>query len=965
MIRNVLLLVGICLLFFHQGWAETIVPPRLSPLPADVEKQKVSLCGQWLFNPSPADEFWKKEVDGWKNIEVPGEWTMQGFEVEKGKTAGYYRMFTIPLSWKGQRIKLRCNGIYSDARIYINGQKAGAHLGGFTAFETDITPLVEFGADNRIFAAVNSESVADGTSNASRYAVHPLGGITRDIYLFALPEVSLSMFHAATLFDDTYTDAVLRTEVSITNEASNNSGDLSLHFALKDAEGKVVPLESVVHDVRSIASGATENRTISFQVAKPVKWDSEHPYLYTLTCSLKDKEQVLHTTTRRIGFRQVEVRGNQMYINNYPIKLRGVCRHEVMPLRGRSVNDDMWRKDVELFRRGNVNYIRTSHYPPDEALLEACDELGMLVEVEAPFCWAHETKVPEDKFKAILVNQHVEMVNLNRTHPSVIMWSLGNESNLFTEYFSQAAEIIKQLDSTRPRIFSQWGPDADGGALEVTNHHYPGPGGPEMYRNSKRPVVFDEFCHLNAYNRLELAADPGLRDMWGALLDAMWNDMYNSRGVLGGAIWAGIDDTFFLPGEKAVGYGTWGPIDGWRREKPEFWNMKKAFSPVRIKQQGNMSENGKIGFRVENRHNFSNLSECKLVWKAGEQEGQVVVNIAPRSEGTFEIELPESLRNTETLELTVTGARGFVVDEYLFRILPAIVEQPQKQSRGHLDCQEKEEAIEVRMNDCRFMISKRNGLFSGVSKGKTVIQTSPTLMVLPLNGYGEGIQMTGKDQKFNPFNPVCVNWIAESVTCTQTKNVVCIQVKGGYKEASGILEYRFYATGELTIAYDFTMLQAISPRQVGLVFTLPASFSSLNWKRKGYWNVYPKEHIGALEGRAEIFNPALPVSGLAGPSKPPTVAWGFDQTAAGSNLFRSTKENIYAASLVGPDGTTISVQSDGTQHLRAWKEGEYIRLLIADYNNAGSENFLYSHAEKGYKPLRRGDQIKGIIRLNL
>lgn len=393
--------------------------------------------------------------------------------------------------------------------------------------------------------------------------------------------------------------------------------------------------------------------------------------------------------------------------------------------------------------------------------------------------------------------------------------------------------------------------------------------------------------------------------------------------------------------------------------------MKKAFSPVRITQQGNMSENGKIDFRVENRHNFSNLSECRLVWKAGGQEGQVLVNVAPRSEGMFEIQLPESLRSTEILQLTVTGVRGFVVDEYLFRILPAVVERPLKQGRGNLDCREKEEVIEVRMNDCRFMISKRNGLFSGVSKGKTVIQPSPSLMVLPLNGNGEGIQMTGKDQKFNPFNPVCVNWIAESVTCVQAENAVCIQVRGGYKEASGTLEYRFYATGEFTIAYDFIMLQEISPRQIGLVFTLPASFSCLNWKRKGYWSVYPKEHIGALEGCAEVFDPALPVSGLAGPSKPPTVAWALDQTAAGSNQFRSTKENIYAASLVSPSGMAVSVQSDGTQHVRAWREGEYIRLLVADYNNAGSENFLVSHAKKSYKPLQYGERIKGLIRLNL
>lgn len=335
-------------------------------------------------------------MNNWKNIEVPGEWVMQGFEVEKGKAAGYFRTFTVPASWAGQRIKLRCNGIYSDSQVFINGKKAGSHLGGFTAFELDVTNLVETGKENRIAVSVISESLADSTSSGSQYAVHPLGGITRDIYLFTLPEVNLGMFHVSTSFDSTYTDATLKTEVEIMNESPAMAKGLSLSFTLKDASGKDIPLKRNTVPVGAMTAGNTEKVQLSFDITDPHKWDSEHPYLYTFTCRLKDGKEVLHETTRRVGFRQVEVRGNQMFINNMPVKLRGVCHHEVMPLRGRSVNDDMWRKDVELFHRGNVNYFRTSHYPPDEALLEACDELGMLVEVEAPFCWAHNTNVPEE-----------------------------------------------------------------------------------------------------------------------------------------------------------------------------------------------------------------------------------------------------------------------------------------------------------------------------------------------------------------------------------------------------------------------------------------------------------------------------------------------------------------------------------------------------------------------------------------
>ena len=952
------------LMLCSHGQAQEVFVPRLSPLPDNMERQQVPLNGQWLFHTSPEKDFWKKErILGWETIEVPGEWVMQGFNVEKGKTAGYYRTFTVPESWKGKRIKLRCNGIYSDSRVYINGKEAGSHLGGFTAFELDVTALIYYGEENRIAVSVVSESLADSTSNGSRYAVHPLGGIVRDLYLFALPEVNLAMFHISTSFDTLYTDATLTAEIAITNESKSEVGNLSLHFTLTYAEGNQVPLKSPVHSLRKLLPGLTEKQTINFDILRPVKWDSEHPYLYTLTCQLKENRDVLHTTVRRVGFRQIEVHGNQMFINNMPVKLRGVCRHEVMPLRGRSLNGDIWKKDVELFRRGNVNYIRTSHYPPDEALLEACDELGMFVEVEAPFCWAHETEVPEEKREAVLVNQHIEMVNLNRSHPSVIMWSMGNESKLFTEYFQRASEVVRQIDPTRPRIFSQWKPDADGGMLEVTNHHYPGPTGPDLYRNSKRPVVFDEFCHLNAYNRLELAADPGLRDMWGVLLDEMWDRMYHSQGVLGGAIWAGIDDTFFLPGEKAVGYGTWGPIDGWRREKPEYWGMKKAFSPVKVIQEGNMSSDGKVRFRVENRYNFSSLSECKLEWKVGKETGTVITGIAPRSAGTIEIQLPGSLRRIEMLELSITGVHGFVIDQYRFRILPRKVDFVGKPVKGKLVCEEREESIDIRTKSCLFSVSRRDGKLSVRSDEKDILCRVPVLMLLPLNGEGEGIQMTGKNQNFIPFNPICKNWVAQSISHVVLDKEVKVRVTGTYKEAQGTLEYRIGADGKLTVDYDFMMLQELHPRQVGLVFALPASFTELSWKRKGYWSVYPEDHIGALEGNVKAFDSNLPISGLAGPSSLPSVPWAFDQTAAGSNIFRSTKENIYEAVLKSTDGGVFRIESDGTQHIRAWVDNDWIYLLVADYNNAGKGDFLISHAKKGYKTFHKGDKVQGIVHL--
>lgn len=935
-------------LFFFSTYlsAEELIIPRLSPLPNNIEK--VELSGTWSFSPS----FESKTA--LKPIEVPGEWVMQGFEVDKGVAAGYFRSFNVPSSWNGKRVKLRCNGVYSKSIIYINDKEAGRHLGGFTPFELDVTELVKNGAQNNIAVSVASESPADSASSASKYAVHPLGGITRDIYLYVLPEINLSNFHVSTDFDSTYCDAKLTAEVGVVNERGKDAKELNLVFTLLNAKGESVPLKN--SNIK-ISEGAHK---FDFDVKAPSKWDSEHPYLYTLTCELQSKGKTIESSSRRVGFRKIEVRGNEVFINNSPIKLRGVCRHEVMPLRGRSVNDGMWAKDVEIFRKANVNYIRTSHYPPDEALLEACDELGMLVEEEAPFCWAHESKITEADHYDVFVNQHIEMVNRDKSHPSVIMWSMGNESLMFAENFKKASEVVKTMDSTRPRIFSQWSPEGDNEELEVGNYHYPGPSGPDTYRNAKRPIVFDEYCHLNAYNRLELSADPGLRDKWGELLSYMWDDMYNSKGVLGGAIWAGIDDTFFLPGEKAIGYGTWGPIDGWRREKPEYWGMKKAYSPVKITLKENVNAEGELRFSVENRHDFSNLSECKISWKIGNETGVVSPKVSPKSKGEFKLKLSSEAYKNESIHLEVVDARGVSIDVYNFRIAPEVFHVEKKeQSQQKLNVEESVKYIKINVGVNVFTLNKLNGLLSVASNGEKLINSAPSLMILPLNEEGRGIQMLGGGQNFDPYTPVCENWTASAVEMSTLPGEVMIVVRGSYKEAAGCFIYKISANGSLVTEYDFTMKTNVSPRQIGLVYSVSGEFTNMLWDRNGFWNAYPENHISPIKGTAKLFDPSQKISGLAGPATQPTVEWALDQTESGSNKFRSTKECINSVTISKDNGTKLEVISDGTQHSRAWKEGSDIKLLIADYSNGGNDRFLTSHAGKDYKPLKRGDRITG------
>ena len=948
--RNILFFIFLLLGITSQA---EINVPRLSPLPVGYNKYKVDLTGTWSFSDSPAENFWKLDYKGnWNSIEVPGEWCMQGFTVEKGVEAAYKRSFVVPRTWEGKRIKLRCNGVFSESRIFINGNSVGCHFGGFTSFEYDVTDHVEFGKDNIIVIGVKSYGLADSLANASRYAVHDLGGITRDLFLFPLESSNISMFHVSTKFDQNYDDAELCTEIELTNESNNSRNGLFLQFTLKDKLGKEVNIGKSQYPI-SLKSKEKLKRNISFNVKSPIKWNQECPYLYEMTCKLVDgSSNVLHETIRKVGFRQIEVRGNQLYVNNMPVKLHGVCRHEVMPLRGRSVIGDTWGKDVRIFREGNVNYIRTSHYPPHENLLDACDELGMFVEVEAPFCWAHETNVSSENRQKALENQHIEMVNRDKSHPSVLIWSLANESVIYEKYFKTAGKIVKELDPTRPRVFSEHVPNSDSGDLEIGNHHYPGPSGPDKYRDENRPIVFDEYCHLNAYNRLELSSDPGLRNMWGEILDKMYTDMYHSQGVLGGAIWAGIDDTFFLPNGKTVGYGTWGPIDGWRRPKPEYWNMKKAYSPVKIYQEGNITADGKIRFFIENRFNFSNISDIKILWKTKNSNGCLNADIAPRSEAFLEISLPKEAQSDETLAIEVVDWDGVLIDEYNFKIQLKRIKEI-KEKTYDLFVKETGSDIIVGSKVFEYRFNKKTGM----------IDYNPSLMLLPLNSEGRGIQMIGEGQNFDPYNPTCTRWIAENYEVKQSKESVTIEVSGYYKEAKGKYIYSFLSNGTVKLDYSFVVKEPISPRQIGVVFTLSSDYDMLKWKREGYWNVYPTNHIGAIEGTAKAFDLSLPVCGLAGPSVQPATDWGKDQTEAGSNIFRSTKEHIYEASLISSknDSKIWTISSDGNQSVRAWRENGKIKVLVADYVNPGKEGFIVPFAEKEYLHLKKGDKISGSI----
>ena len=720
----------------------------------------------------------------------------------------------------------------------------------------------------------------------------------------------------------------------------------------------------------TIKTGQSFTTELRLPVASPRKWDAEHPNLYTGTAALKDATgAIAETVTKRIGFRQVEVHGNQLFVNNAPVKLRGVCRHETHPLLGRATTPEMCRTDVKLFRAMNVNHIRTSHYPPQEEFIEACNELGMFVELEAPFVWVSDAKAKDATNLPYFLQTQMETTLRDRSEPSVIMWSLGNESH-WGRNFEATMALARKLDASRPCLFDSGGPFLWGKGKEthpqplvdIDAPHYPGLGAfsGNFDEHHQRPTIFGEYAHLNCYNRRQFLTDPGLRDFWGEGIAAMWERMLATESCLGGNVWAAIDDYFFLPSGDTVGYGNWGPLDGWRRAKPEYWHLKKIYSPVCIAVDAlPLPPAGKpVSIPVENRHFFSDLRELRFEWMCAGQSGAVTSSaIAPGGKGKLLVPLAGNV-DGKTLELKAFSPLGFMVDAWRFTIgtaKPALL--PVKNDKVTLA--QTAETIIVQCGAARWVLDAKTGLIQqAAAGGKPVAVGGPTLLLLPLvKDHQKGIQLV--KMEYPPVKTACRDWHASKVEAREMADGAEIEISGEYAEAQGRFLLKFTGDGRLTVDYAFKLKSPLESWQLGVVFNLPPSCDTLSWKRKAQWSYYSDDHIGRAEGVAKASTGKPPVN-IHGPRTQPDWNWSLDETEMGANDFCSMKRNVIEASLRAADGVGLRVLGGGMQHTRCWLDGDRVCLLVADYANAGQGMCMNEYVVP-FRPSRSGDAVTGKV----
>ena len=938
-------------------------PVRYRPIPAqtaDLESNVMLLDGVWRINPG----------DGkWGEFKVPGQWLQQGYDIPQEKPVAVAHEFTIPKEWAGYRIFLRFDAVHAGTEYKLNGKRLGYSENLFTPVEWEITDAAKIGETNRLDLTMTVATVSERLSYSSGYAFHNLGGIDRSVRLYALPKTLIRTLRISTDLDKDYRDADLR--VSLTVDDPQNA---ELSMFLRDAQGKSVELSQ---SKWTLGNGSSD---LVARVSNPLKWNAEQPNLYVLSLDLKQGGKLLERIERNVGFREIEVKGLQLYVNGVRVKLAGACHHEHDPLTGRA--DTMHRavQDVRMLKGANLNYLRTSHYPPTQELLDACDRLGVYVEVEAPFCWVGATDGLTDAVEVLTPTS--AMVDYCHIHPSVVIWSIANESS-FNEAFEQSDALIKELDPTRPTTFNNPDPKR---ICDIVNYHYPSMPYDNLDKSDPRPILLGEYYFPVCHEQTDVRINPGLRELWGmgqsdpdsdfakahsASYDTsflkpgarpgVWSSIYDSNHLIGAAIWAEIDEPFYFEGGKHAGYawvhGFWGLIDGWRRPKPEWWLAKLVFSPVWFPDRHVDFKPGQTSIKlpVENRYSFTDLSALRFEWEVRPSQtpsaqrpvplrkGDITFSLAPAFRGTIEIPIPAGTEEGDKLILRAFDSRTELIGAFVATLgeekahaIPVPSGAPKWQEDGKV----------VSIEGEGFSLTLDRA--SGELKGTSALMKLPAVHVTRYD-FGD---LAGPNAQPYADLPDAATRVVEGVDAQEVPEGLRVTVRDHYQDFAGSVTWLIDGKGVGRVTYDYTYSgEETNTREAGIEFLLRPECDEVKWKRWSEWGVYPEASISRTEGSAKAHRDKR--WGKERWNEEPAWPWSLDETEMGTADFRSIKFNIYEASLISPTGAGLRVDAQADAH---------VRPALMD---GGAKLHVLNQCRMGQVVLRRGDHVKGEFAVSL
>lgn len=913
----------------------------VNPMPdqvAGVENSQISLNGEWNFTMTPQNAFWRNQTDlsDWGKASIPGDLDAEGYPVYdmdnpdwKGNYGGakfypgnnvemaYKQQVYVPEDYAGKKVFLRVDKAFNYARVWVNGQYVRDHRGAFNAWDADITDYIMTGEENWITVSVTAE----GSDGLSFVELRSIRGILSDITMYSAPETYLNRLHVVTDLDEEYKDAELTV---MTNAFLEEGKTADVKLTLKDMDGNDVKLGK---DRILIDQNFTDT-DVSMNIQNPAKWDAEHPNLYTLTAEVNVDGKTAETLVRKIGFREISTSDSVFKINGKATKLRGVNYHTVYGGDGIAYDLDAEKMLLETAKENNVNYIRAAHYPISDKTLNLCDELGIFVEQENSVCFAGSGYIKpwvesHEFYRTYMLHAVSEMVEKDRSHPSIVIWSIANES-LWGSNHDKTSKYIKAVEPTIPTKFS-WGDQVPAdAAIDIHSNHYKFNG----VGNHGRPTVWDEFAHSwSNGDEAAIRFDSGFRENYYSIIRQNWEEIYNNPINLGGAIWCYTDNAY-EGGNRVTGNTNWGQVDIWGREKPEIWATKNVYSPVQYKGEEFLTVEDRkeaLILPYENRYETVNFDDgdFEIFYCVNEGEFQPVTSdLAGKESGEITIPAPEKgWRPGDKVKLefykTTIGIRRNVVTTLVTIGQPVYTFDTSSGTAPVIT--DGEDSILVAGEDFSVNFSKETGLITeGQFKGETVITGGPFLN-LGMNGLGA--------------------WTLNGITAEEKDGVAVVTIDGAYGDMGCVFTMNIDSTGRIETKYVMKNDSNINTYEAGIAYDLSSSAESISWVRDGYLNYYPEDQLGRLEGTA-VKEPATEREWGVEPDWPwkdddkDFYNFGYDDKGGrGTTDFNASKTGIHYAEMAyaGTDAV-ISVFGDGkgAVHAKINEDGT-IRLNI---NNA-------------------------------
>lgn len=845
----------------------------------------MSLNGVWKFNfvdeptKRPQDFYTASyDVSDWDDLPVPSNWEMYGYDkplycnveyphannppyIQRrfgysgygvNPVGSYRRTFELPENWADKQVFVMFGGIYSAAYVWVNGEYVGYTQGANNDHEFDITDKLQTG-ENSISVQVFRWS--DG-SYLECQDMFRMSGIYRDVYLYATPKTFVRDHYITSELQSSsnYTSGTFTLKTWVNNR-DESPQTVSAQVELLNPAGESI-YASEQQKITSLASGTEQELTFTTNLTNLLLWTAETPNLYTAIVTLKNNRgKILEVFSTKYGFRHIEIKNRKVFINGEEVLFKGANRHDTHPRYGRAVTTESMLQDVLMFKQNNLNTIRTSHYPNAARMYAMFDYYGLYTMDEADLeCHANTGISSITSWAPAFADRTRRMAQRDRNHPSVIFWSLGNESGDGPN-FTDAYNAIREIDN---RIIHYEG-QGSWTHTDLTSNMYPTIS--ELQGNDassdSRPHFVCEYAHAmgNAIGNLK----------------EYWDLIESSNRIIGGCIWDWVDQAIYNPADLVAGvenprlytgsdfpgphqgnFCSNGIVTASREASPKLNEVKKVYQYIKI----NAYDSANKRVTIQNKYDFINLNQFDLLWEVLQdgvviESGKLDISLAPNESSVVQIPYTTSttVANEYMLNIkfalksaTIWSEAGRVMAQEQFSITPQV-------ALSQVDVTDETSSLDVREENGEIVIEGEK-LTASFDASTTILKT------LTLLGRDVIYNNSGFEFSFfryienDKYNSTSVSYVNPSITYSKSsdgKTVTVRATRTATNRADYIIVYTFYANGVMDM--DVTLdAKSNDLRRLGITCSLTPEMENVEYYARGPWENYCDRKTGSYFG---------------------------------------------------------------------------------------------------------------------